>query len=203
MTPKDEKMRTIKIMNLAKGAITLVCFLLSFGIGCEAAANSGADELQRKIADIALLNHQLEDRMRQAEAALEAVLNQQNSLADEVHLLIKSFNIKSFDDTRLNLRLRNDLELLRTIDAYRRAFEAKIRFYQTGRNKLTYLQQLVEDDARMVATLSDFQIDALTTQVSLVINQYLDDAHSIQIDLQNIDMASAQTIWDAVWSGKF
>jgi hypothetical protein len=203
MTPKDEKMRTIKIMNLAKGAITLVCFLLSFGIGCEAAANSGADELQRKIADIALLNHQLEDRMRQAEAALEAVLKQQNSLADEVHLLIKSFNIKSFDDTRLNLRLRNDLELLRTIDAYRRAFEAKIRFYQTGRNKLTYLQQLVEDDARMVATLSDFQIDALTTQVSLVINQYLDDAHSIQIDLQNIDMASAQTIWDAVWSGKF
>jgi hypothetical protein len=197
-------MRMIKMMKLAKGTITLISLLLlSLVIGRGAAADSSTDELQRKIADIALLNQQLGDRMRQAEAALEAVLKQQNSLADEVHLLIKSFKIKSFEDTRSNLRLGNDLELLRTIDAYRRAFEAKIRFYQTGRNKLTYLQQLVEDDSRMVATLSDFQIDALTTQVSLVINQYLDDAHSIQIDSQNIDMVSAQTIWDAVWSGKF
>jgi hypothetical protein len=141
--------------------------------------------------------------MQQAETALEAILKQQAKLVDEIHLLTKSLKIKSFEDTQANLRLRNDLELLRTIDAYRRAFETKIRFYQTGQNKLTYLQQLVEDDARMVATLSDFQIDALTTQVSLVINQYLDDAHSIQIDSQNIDMASPQIIWDTLLSGKF
>jgi cell division protein FtsB len=116
-------MRMIKMMKLAKGTITLISLLLlSLVIGRGAAADSSTDELQRKIADIALLNQQLGDRMRQAEAALEAVLKQQNSLADEVHLLIKSFKIKSFEDTRSNLRLGNDLELLRTIDAYRRAF---------------------------------------------------------------------------------
>ena len=196
-------MRTIKILNWAGGAIIIGYLLLGFGIWREAAANSNADELQRKIADIALLNQQLGDRMQQAEAALEAILKQQTSLTDEIHLLIKSFKIKSLGDAQAHLRLRNDLELLRTVDAYRRAFETKIRFYQTGQNKLTYLQQLVEDDARMVATLSDFHIDALTTQVSLVINQYLDDAHSIQIDSQNIDMASTQIIWDTLLSGKF
>jgi hypothetical protein len=196
-------MRTIKILNWAGGAIIIGYLLLGSGIWREAAANSNADELQRKIADIALLNQQLGDRMQQAEAALEAILKQQTSLTDEIHLLIKSFKIKSLDDAQAHLRLRNDLELLRTVDAYRRAFETKIRFYQTGQNKLTYLQQLVEDDARMVATLSDFHIDALTTQVSLVINQYLDDAHSIQIDSQNIDMASTQIIWDTLLSGKF
>jgi hypothetical protein len=196
-------MRTIKILNWAGGAIIIGYLLLGSGIWREAAANSNADELQRKIADIALLNQQLGDRMQQAEAALEAILKQQTSLTDEIHLLIKSFKIKSLDDAQAHLRLRNDLELLRTVDAYRRAFETKIRFYQTGQNKLTYLQQLVEDDARMVATLSDFHIDALTTQVSLVINQYLDDAHSIQIDSQNIDMASTQIIWDTLLRGKF
>ena len=196
-------MRTIKIMNLTGGAIILGCLLLSLGIGREAAANSNADELQRKIADITLLNQQLGDRMQQAEAALEAILKQQTSLVDEIHLLVKSLKISSLDDALAHLRLRNDLKLMRTIDAYRRAFETKIGFYQTGQSKLTYLQQLVEDDARMVATLNDFQIDALTTQVSLVINQYLDDAHSIQIDSQNIDMASPQIIWDKLWNGKF
>jgi hypothetical protein len=172
--------------------------LLTSGIGSSAAANTSTEDLQRKVADITLLKQQLGDRKQEAESALEALLKQQNSLTAEVHLLIKSLKIKSFEDAQLNLRLRNDVELLRTMAAYRRAFEEKVRFYQTGRNKLTYLQQLAEDDARMIATLSDFQIDALATQISLVINQYLDDAHHIQIDSQKIHTVSAQSTWEAI-----
>jgi predicted peptidase len=163
---------------------------------CEALADSNVAELQRKIADIALLKKQLGDRQRQAESALEILLKQHNDLLAETHVLISSFNIRTFEDAQRNLRLRYDMELLGTIAAYQRAFEKKIRLYQNGQDKLVYLKQLAQDDTKMVTALSDFQIDALATQISLVINQYLDEAHNIRIDPQAVESVSSQKIWE-------
>jgi hypothetical protein len=165
---------------------------------CEVQAESNIVELQRKIADITLLKKQLGDRQRQAESALEALLKQHNDLLAEAHILISSFNIRTFEDAQQNLRLRYDMELLGTIGAYRQTFEAKVRMYQTGQDKLVYLQQLALDDTKMVAALSDFQMDALATQISLVINQYLDEAHNIQIDPQAIEPVSSGKIWENI-----
>lgn len=166
--------------------------------GYPAQANTSIADLQRKIADLSLLRQQLGDRQIQAEQALEALLNQQNNLLAEVHLLIKSLNIKTFEEAQNHLRLRYDIDLLKMIAAYLNEFETKIRFFKTGQDKLAYLQQLAEDDSRMIATLSEFQIDALATQISLVINQYLSEAHSIQIDISTIKMASGQHIWENI-----
>ena len=173
--------------------------LMLLSIPCrEAQADSNITELQRKIADITLLKNQLGDRQRQAESALEALLKQHNELLAEAHLLINSFNIRTFKDAQGNLRLRYDMELLGTIAAFRRAFEEKIRLYQNGQDKLVYLKQLAQDDTKMVAALNDFQIDALATQISLVVNQYLDEAHNIQIDPQSVEPISSQQIWEHI-----
>lgn len=182
--------------------LLMIALLLTFALQRHAEANSNMEELQRKVADITLLKGQLGDRQQQAETALEALLKQQNELLAEVHVLMKSLSIRSFQDAQEHLRIRYDIQLLGTIAAYCQAFEAKIRLYQTGRDKLTYLQQLADDDAKMIATLNDFHIDALATQISLVINQYLDEAHTIQIDLEKIEIKSSQTIWEAIVGGK-
>ena len=58
------------------------------------------------------------------------------------------------------------------------------------------MKQLAEDDTKMVAALNDFQIDALATQISLVINQYLNEAHNIQIDAQNVGSVPPRIIWE-------
>lgn len=185
--------RWILVIKLA-----LIGLLLLF-IPCrEALADSDISELQRKIADISLLKKQLGDRQRQAESALEALLKQHNDLLAETHVLIRSLKIRSFEDAQRNLRLRYDMELLGTIVAYRRAFEEKIRLYQNGQDKLVYLKQLAQDDTKMVAALNDFQIDALATQISLVINQYLGEAHNIQIDPQSVESVSSQQIWEHI-----
>lgn len=195
---KDMKMNKKIIILKVPAIFALIMLVLTAGMAFPADAGTTMEELQRKIADMALLKQQLEDRRKEAESALEKLLSQQNDLIAEVHLLIRSLRINSLEDAQKNLRLRNDIELLRTISTYHQAFESKIRRYQTGSNKLTYLQQLAEDDIRMVATLNDFQIDALATQISLVISQYLDEAHSIQIDPQDIEAASAQSVWETV-----
>lgn len=161
-------------------------------------ANSKADELKRKIADIGLLRQQLGDRQQQAEAVLSSLVVQQNELLAEVRLLQRSLNFKSYQQAMKNERAYYNIELLRTIMAYADEFTNKIRFYQSGQDKLTYLQQLADDDIKMIGALNDFEIDALTTQISLVINKYLGEAHIIQIDPEKIKPSTPETVWETM-----
>ncbi len=181
---------------------TLITLFLIAYLTNTANAESKIDELHRKIADIGLLNEQLADRIQQAEAVLAALSSQQQSLVSEVHLLQKSYAFKSYQQVRKFDRAYHNIELLRSLDAYGQAFAEKIRFYQSGLDKLSYLRQLAEDDIKMVSTLNDFEIDALTTQISLVINRYLGEAHIIQIDPERIKLSSAEDIWTKIVKGK-
>jgi len=160
-----------------------------------AAANVKKAELEQKIADIALLQDQLRDRMQQSQAILDALNEQQNLLAGEIQVLVRSLNIKTLAQARDHLRLRNNLELLRMVHAYMDELDAKLNFYQSGRERLGYLRKLAEDDIRMIATLSDLKIDALTTQISLMITRYLSEAHVIQIDPQDVSLTSLEQAW--------
>jgi hypothetical protein len=73
--------------------------------------------------------------------------------------------------------------------------DSKLSFYQSGRERLGYLRKLAEDDIRMITTLSDLKIDALTTQISLMITRYLPEAHVIQIDPQEVPLTSLEQAW--------
>ena len=179
----------------------LICILLVPYAAETANAESKADELQRKIADIDLLKDQLSDRKKQAEAVLNELLTQQQTLADEIRLIQKSYEFKSYQQVQEFDRARHNIELLRTITSYIEAFTRKIRFYQTGHDKLTYLHQSAEDDIKMISTLNDFEIDALTTQISLVINRYLREAHIIRIDPEKIELVSPEKIWKRIVKG--
>ena len=178
------------------------CTLVAlFIIGCwtsAARAGSEADELRQKIADIGLLKEQLTDRIQQAEGVLAELLAQQRNLVDEVRLLQKSYDMKSYEQVTNFDRARYNIELLRSLTAYTEAFTQKIQFYHSGYDKLTYLRQLAEDDIKMIQTMNNFEIDALTTQISLVINTYLREAHVIQIDPEKIELPSAESIWEKV-----
>jgi predicted peptidase len=200
MAPRkpDPRNRPIAWTTMIKLAL-IGLVLLTIPCG-EAAADTNIAELQRKIADITLLTKQLSDRQHQAESALEALLKRHNDLMAEAHVLISSFKISSYEDAQRNLRLRYDMELLGTVAAYQRAFEEKIHLYQSGQDKLVYLKQLAQDDTKMVAALNDFQIDALATQISLIINQYLDEAHTIQIDPQTVESVPSQQVWQRLVS---
>ena len=182
-------------------AVVMMCFLSMHIAAQDACASAKAEELRRKIADIGLLKQQLSDRQRQVETVLEELMVQQRDLAAEVHLLQKSFGFSSYEQARRIDRAYYNIELLRTITAYINTFSEKIRIYKAGCDKLAYLHQLANDDIKMINTLSDFQIDALTTQISLVINRYLAEAHIVQIDPEKITPLPAAIVWEAIEKG--
>ena len=181
-------------------------FILLCGVGmCMATfmtpwvyANPKVGELERKMADLTLLHQQLEDRLNSAHTIRSALDEQQIQLKSEILLLTKSMSIKTFQQATEHLRLHYNIELLRTVMTYMDELDAKILFYQTGRDRLSYLKQLAEDDIRMITALNDLKIDALTTQISLVINRYLPEAHNIQIDPQEVNLISTRQVWDRV-----
>ncbi len=181
----------------------IACLLAFSTPAALASESSKPDELQRKIADIALLKQQLADRKAHAAAIQATLLKQQDDLVAEVRLLQKSFGFKSYQQAKKFDRARHNIGLLQTIIAYNRLFAEKIKIYQTGHDKLNYLQQLAEDDIKMIRTMNDFEIDALTTQISLVINRYLREAHVIQIDQKHMELVPPEKVWDGIVKGRY
>ena len=173
-------------------------FFANHATHATAYANGKVAQLQQKMADITLLKQQLNDHSQKAEQVRTQLMEQKEELYSEIRILVKSLNIKSLDQAQQHLRIHYNIELLRTLMAYEKEFDVKIRFYQTGHDKLAYLYQITSDDAKMAATLNDFEIDALTTQISMMVNKYLPQAHAIQIDPQRIKPLTSQKVWDAV-----
>jgi len=180
------------------GLWIILGILMTLTATLPASANIKIDELNQKIADIALLHQQLVDRSEQVTAIRSALLNQKNSLTAEISILAKSLKITNYSDAQNQLRIRYNLKLLRSITAYLDELDIKSLFYQNGRNKMKYLQKLAEDDVKMISTINDLKIEALVTQISLVVNHYLPQAHVIQIDNDHIIKPTAKTIWQEI-----
>lgn len=163
-----------------------------------ASANSKVTELRQKVADIALLHQQLGDRIEQADEMREAFEQQRQLLTDEIAALKNNRNATNELSAENELRIHYNKELLRVIATYSSQLEAKIVSFQTGQDKLTYLQKLALDDIRLIDTLKDLEIDALMTQISLVINTYLTEAHTIQLSPVEILSPAPEETWRAV-----
>jgi hypothetical protein len=187
-------------------AFIVVTFIVWTGIGGPvppAAANSKIAELQQKVADIALLHQELGHRIEQANEMREVFEQQRQLLTDEMTVLKNNCNATNGIPAEDELRIHYNKELLRVIATYTSQLEAKIVFFQTGQDKLTYLQKLACDDIRLIDTLKDLAIDALMTQISLVINTYLTEAHTIQLNPVEILSPVPEETWRTVANTKF
>lgn len=178
-------------------------FILLFGMAGEsspARANTKSEDLKQKVADIALLHHQLADRIEQAKAIREKFRHQKQSLTDEINVLRQAKQFKTFEDADQHLRIHYNLLLIGSVDGYLKEIDNKILYFETGQNRLVYLQKSASDDIRMIDTLNDLEIDALTTQISLVISQYLPEAHVIQLSTDDITPSPPQLVWERITS---
>lgn len=183
-----------KTMPMA-AAMLLGCLLVWIA---PASASTKLSELEQKIADLSLLQEQLAHRIEQIQSIRGGLIDQRNMLTSEIRLLVKNLQIDTLQKAREHLRLKYNIELLRTTWTYIDELEAKVLFYQNGLERLAYLSRMAEDDIRMLSALNDLKIDALTTQISLIINRYLPEAHAIQIDPQRVVFITNEQVWERV-----
>jgi hypothetical protein len=180
------------------GQLFILVVMMGFFSNGALANNSKINDLQQKVADMALIHHQLNDRVEQAKMIREKLRHQNQTFLDEIDDLRQQHRIKTYKQADQNLRIHYNIRLIASIEAYLRQVQSKIFYLETGQDKLAYLQKLASDDIRMIGALNDLEIDALTTQISLVINQYLAEAHVLQIDTQLVTPSSPETIWNSI-----
>jgi hypothetical protein len=200
--PKNPSRSIVAMAFRRRWSLALVAVwifeLLAMAQPVQVEADAKAGALQAKIADIDLLERQLNERQQEIESLREELTQRRKGLVDEIVHLQKNLGVDSYAKAEQHPRICHNLEIMRLIAGFNKALETKWAFYQSGCSRLDYLRQSAQDDLRMVTTLNNLKTDALTTQISLVINSYLPEAHTLQIDPGSFDLPEAQVVWDEI-----
>jgi hypothetical protein len=175
--------------------------ILGVILSCWTAVSAAADktaELQRKMADLALLQNQLTEKKDQAIKIRENLYGQLQTLKTEILAEQKQANIINYPAAFKCPRIRYNLRLSGEIQGYITKFNDKIRFYQIGLDKLDYLYKQADDDLKIIHTINNLKIEALTAQIEIVIAHYLPEAHRILINLDSTQEENLQTLWEKI-----
>jgi hypothetical protein len=181
-----------------KAMMTLGAILLVWAASSPAADK--AAELQRKMADVSLLQAQLAEKKNQAIRIREQLYGHLETLKAEILTEQKQARITTYPAALKCPRIRYNLRLSGEIHAYIAKFNDKIRFYQIGLDKLDYLYQQVDDDLKIIQTINNLKIEALTAQIEAVIAEYLPEAHRILINLEPLQEENPQLLWEKIAS---
>jgi hypothetical protein len=160
--------------------------------------DEGIADLQQKMAEISLLQSQINERKSEAIEIREKLYMQLSDLTTEIKTILDQEKIKTFESAKEVPRIYHNIQLSSEIYAYISQFNQKIRFYQIGQDKLDYLYQQADDDLKIINTLTHLKIEALLTQIDAVIFEYLPEAHRILISLDNMNSIDAKTVWNKI-----
>ena len=152
-------------------------------------------DLQQKMAEINLLQNQLNQRKNNAVEIREKLYGHLSILGSEIKTIAAQKKIETFKGAQAHPRVLHNLQLYGEVQSYIDQINQKIRYYQIGLDKLDYLYQCADDDLKIINTLTHLKIEALVTQIDMVIQTYLPEAHRILISLDNLNIGDAKTVW--------
>jgi hypothetical protein len=184
-------MKAIKYSILA-----LLFYRIIFGSPTLVFSEANTTDLQQKMAEISLLQNQLNQRKTNAIEIREKLYGHLSTLGSEVKTIAAKKKITTFKSAQAHPRILHNLQLYGEVQSYIDLIDQKIRYYQIGLDKLDYLYQCADDDLKIINTLTHLKIEALLTQIDIVIQTYLPEAHRILISLDNLDISAAKTVWN-------
>jgi hypothetical protein len=189
-------MKTIKYSIL-----TLFFYQVILGSPALVFSEANMTDLQQKMAAISLLQNQLNQRKTKAIEIREKLYGHLSTLGSEVKIISAQKKITTFKDAQAHPRVLHNLQLYGEVHSYIDQINQKIRYYQIGLDKLDYLYQSADDHLKIINTLTHLKIEALLTQIDMVIQTYLPEAHRILISLDNLDISDATTVWNQMIRG--
>ena len=154
------------------------------------------------MADIALLNNQIAQRMTDAVGIREALSARLEETKAEAWRELREKGIKTEADALSTPRLLYDLMLMAEIKATIDRYKQKIGYYRVACDRLSYLYQQADDDLKIVNTLSGMKIDALISQAEKILDSYLPDAQTIVIQPGTLTIDPPGEVWKALNKGR-
>lgn len=167
-----------------------------------AAASNGDEQLRQTMADIALLNNQLAQRRDDAARLRENLARRVEEIKAEIREKAAEMGIEDEAEALKTPRILFDLRLIAEIQAYMRRYAREMSYYQVACDRLSYLYQQADDDLKIINTLSGMKIGALISQTEKIVNAYLPDAQTIVIQPDSMVIASPESVWKGLHTGR-
>jgi len=160
------------------------------------------DLLQQRITEIQALQTRMDEIRGQAVALQSTLHGKVDAYSKEIRKERDARALKNYRQAIKVYRVRNNLKLVQQITAYLAAVSERIAFFEEGREQVDFLYQQAQDDLKMVQTLSDMEITGFIDRMDQVLARYQKAVNSSLFDIEKIQQAELEALWDSISTGK-
>ena len=186
----------MKLLVIAKFSVLII--ILSIACLSTAADGSKAHTLEAKINDISILRAKIIDKIDQA-VEMRDYLEQR---LDELQVEIRSEQIRadvfSHQAALQNLRIRYNLSLIQTFQAYINLINERIHYFQSGKARLTFLIDQIHDDLAIIQVLRDMQTKDLIERIDRVLTEFNPEMQKPIINAAHIRLLPTEYVWENI-----
>lgn len=176
----------------------LVIIMLSITTISVASSGLKKNTLKVKINEISMLRVIIIDKIDQA---IEMRHDLEKHLA-ELQVEIRSEQIRteiiSHEAALQNLRIRYNLSLVQTLQAYITLLNERIDYFQTGNERLKFLIDQIHDDLAIIDILKDMEIQNLIDRIDMVLNEFVPETQKQIINATQISLQPSEYVWESV-----
>lgn len=176
----------------------LVALLIFFIGGSAQATGYKTTELNRKMAEISSLQHDLSAKLTLATEKKKQLKLKAEALKDEIRQEKDQLKIDSFQKATLSPRIDYNLKLIQLLLGYVARLEDKILYIQNGHETLRYYFQQAQDDLLMIKTLNDLEVDKLIAQINSALDEFTPETSRPLFDADSVILKDAEQIWQDI-----
>lgn len=176
------------------------CLILILLLSCRPALAGSAKikTLDQKIHEISILQVQIIDKIDQA---VEMRTRLQNRLV-EMHAEIRTEQIRaeiySHPAAMQNLRIRHNLSLIQTLQAYINLLDERVDYFQSGNERLKFLMDQINDDLAIINILKDMEIQTLIDRINLVLDEFIPEMQKQIFNAVHMRLLPIEYVWEEV-----
>lgn len=177
---------------------SLAIVLVTIAWTSMAAGDLKTHALETKINDISMLRAKIIDKIDQAVEMRHYLKQRVAELQVEIRSEQISAQIYSHPAALKNLRIRYNLSLIQTFQAYINLINERIEYFQTGNARLKFLVDQIHDDLAIISILEDLQIKNLIDRIDLVLNEFDPEMRKPIINAAHISLLPSEYVWENI-----
>lgn len=176
----------------------LVIVILLIASTSMAAGGLKKHTLEGQINDISKLRAKIIDKIDQAVETRQYLEQRLDELQVEIRSEQISTEVYTHQAALQNLRIRYNLSLIQTLQAYIDLINERIHYFQTGNARLKFLIDQIHDDLAIIDILEDMQIKNLNDRIDLVLNEFNPEMQKPIINVAHIRLLPTEYVWENI-----
>lgn len=176
----------------------LVIIMLSITTISVASSGLKKNTLKVKINEISMLRVIIIDKIDQAIEMRHDLVKHLAELQVEIRSEQIRTEIISHEAALQNLRIRYNLSLVQTLQAYITLLNERIDYFQTGNERLKFLIDQIHDDLAIIDILKDMEIQNLIDRIDMVLNEFVPETQKQIINATQISLQPSEYVWEIV-----